>query len=93
MSAGNDREFIDELQGKEGGKAMKCPRMSGVIQDKDGNIGFVKEECLKEECAWWVEEPKRCTMPLLYFRLLAIANVLFEIEQKMPHAGQFLQKP
>jgi len=93
MSAGNDREFIDHLQEKEGGKAMKCPlSITGELTAEKEFIGAAAD-CLKEECAWWDDVMKRCVMKTVGAKLSGINLMVHSIEDKMPTAMQFLQKP
>ena len=41
---------------------MICPILEiGWMQTKVGEKG-VSSDCLKEECAWWVENAQRCSI-------------------------------
>jgi len=90
LSAGNDQEFIDFQQSKEkGGRSMKCPLSI------TGQIGYEKEfigaaaDCLKEECAWWHEGLKACSIYLIQEQLALVFGTLREPVDKMPHEEQF----
>lgn len=41
---------------------MKCPLMLMRWQEKADRIEFEPMDCLKENCAWWVQNAKRCSI-------------------------------
>jgi len=89
MSEGNDKPFIAHLQSKEGKEqAMKCPLSKSIIRVGDeASIGTMVE-CLKEECAWWVETQGRCAIKDVALSLDYISTDLTHILESMPIATQ-----
>ena len=90
MSAGNEREFIDHLQSKEGKEqAMKCPLIAIGYLASERMDAAKKCLCGKEECAWWDKDEGQCSILgfLTEFRMVKV--FLNDIFKKMPHAGQF----
>lgn len=88
MSFGNEREFIDYLQRKEG-KTMKCP-LARVSVGWRGNTEVIEHpDCIKEECACWDKELGRCDPTGLIRPLIRLVEELEEIKKKMPHELQF----
>lgn len=88
MSAGNEREFIDYLQRKEG-KTMKCPRKKHLVMNNDNSWDDLFGECLKEECAYWNKGLKTCDPTGLLPRIDRLIWVIEELVKKMPHELQF----
>jgi len=88
MSAGNDREFIDELQRKEG-RAMKCPFRPKYKRFLCWRWVIGCEDCLKEECAWWNKTQEECNLVTIAVELFNVSSYLNDIRDKMPHELQF----
>ena len=44
---------------------MKCPLLSISITREDRIQGYQELDCLKEECAWWVDTEKECSITIL----------------------------
>lgn len=63
---------------------MKCPLFGAEYTRAANYVHMEKGDCLQEECAWWEREGEGCAMPLIALRLGTIAEVLDEIEKKMP---------
>jgi len=67
---------------------MKCPlRIANPAE-------WVREspteaDCLEDECAWWEPDNGECIMQALNRNLLDVRASLDDIQEKMPHAGQF----
>lgn len=70
---------------------MMCPLFTLASIHLTGVIDYSRWECLKEECAWWVEAFDKCAIREIRDFFEAIDNRLHDIEEKMPHAGQFLK--
>jgi len=70
---------------------MKCP----IFRHAEMSLGtpYLTEgsDCLKEECAWWYKNNERCAVLTLAQGQVYLHKVLLSIENKMPHAGQFLK--
>jgi len=49
----------------------------------------IRQDCLKEECAWWNSELEACAIVSLELELASLAEVLAAIGSKMPHEEQF----
>ena len=88
MSFGNEREFIDYLQRKEG-KTMKCPLLSASITTEDRRQGYQEWDCLEEECACWDKAREMCVGSSLLVEIALLTKVLSDIRDKMPHELQF----
>jgi len=84
MSAGNDREFIDELQRKEG-KTMKCPLFHMAAMISFGKITISETYCLKEKCAWFHPTTQSCEVSRIASNLSSLNNYIEAIVNKMPH--------
>lgn len=41
---------------------MKCPLSAAIDYGEEGNPKLHIFDCLQEECAWWVENAKRCSI-------------------------------
>lgn len=68
---------------------MKCP----LFMSARYKIGFkdreVIEDCLKEECAWWISDIQMCSVRDIALELQTTQHRLQDMEHKMPHEGQF----
>lgn len=84
MSFGNEREFIDYLQRKEG-ITMKCPLMFNGAMVVVAKGKGTKIDCLKEECACWSRALNQCDPTGLLPWLVKFIGVLEEMVEKMPH--------
>lgn len=68
---------------------MKCPLLKGST-DRYGGIEITPaNDCLKDECAWWDNQDKRCVLATIAGCHKTIIGWLGEIANTMPHAGQF----
>lgn len=63
---------------------MKCPLASFYRSWPSGEIALQKEDCLKEECAWWRKEYPACCIYSIERALWAIAAELGTIMARMP---------
>lgn len=88
MSFGNEREFIDYLQRKEG-KTMKCPLLERYVDTTVEPYKGGFRDCLKEECACWSRALNQCDPTGLLPWLVKLIGVLEEMVEKMPHELQF----
>ena len=68
---------------------MKCPLILKSRYSTFEHIETVPEDCLKEECAWFLPAEQFCILIEISFQLSRLRNVLHNIEDKMPHAEQF----
>ena len=66
---------------------MKCPKFKAafIASNRDFLEGDV--ECDKEQCAWWVRIPGRCSEVHGAIALQDIHEVLHDLVKKMPHEG------
>jgi len=70
---------------------MKCPQFDMAILIRGKKETIIHPDCLKEECAWWDEELECCGEVGTRVSLKLIAELLQELVNKIPHAGQFLK--
>lgn len=68
---------------------MKCPLPILICWDRDQPTDVRWRNCLKEECAWWIEYIPPDGEPHSACALVHIADRLFTILAKMPHELQF----
>jgi len=66
---------------------MKCPlfTVGGYNNDHLPRYGF--NDCLKEECAWWISGEVRCAITVLAAYTAGITVALDEIAKRLPQAG------
>ena len=69
---------------------MKCPLLIIATLSGQGRYDWAKSDCLKEECAWWVNNSQQCVMNKLGVELWVIGEVLEEIRDKMLHEKERL---
>ncbi len=67
---------------------MKCPLLMIPISTAGAIDRGKSDECLKEDCAWWNGHNNECCFISTGKVLNAISTYLYEIKEKMPHAGQ-----
>ena len=68
---------------------MKCP-LTLIESYHDGQeFQPIHADCLKKECAWWVDNNNECAMRCIGGWLVGMVTVMDRINDKMPHAGQF----
>ena len=67
---------------------MKCPRSTQHFRHSKDGDRWEFADCLKEECAWWGEGWKMCSITALFSDIGFIAGVLQDIEMKMPVAKE-----
>jgi hypothetical protein len=65
---------------------MICPLRSNqysitCADDPTYTSGCGSKECVKENCAWWVEKEKRCAIHRIPVMLEYICNVIDDIKQ------------
>lgn len=48
---------------------MKCPLLTLGALNLYGNTDGKTPNCLKEECAWWVDELNQCSMPIMAIQI------------------------
>lgn len=70
---------------------MRCPLLMSACLITETPYDRIAQECPKEECAWWMAPFKECAICSIAGDLWAITGELSDIEEKMPHAGQFLK--
>ena len=68
---------------------MKCPLRYERRFDEDGDIIQSQADCLKEECAWWVDKDNECALRCIGGWLVGLVATIDRIAEKMPHEGQF----
>lgn len=68
---------------------MKCPLLTIGTVNPAGLRKGKWNDCLKEECAWWLDDYKGCAVQCLGGYLMRLTGVIEKIEVKMPHANQF----
>ncbi len=68
---------------------MKCPLMLMDWRSKPEEKSFLPKDCLKEECAWWVEPQGRCAIEDIALSLGFISTDITRMLEKMPHEEQF----
>ena len=59
---------------------MKCPFLELGYYMKGPGLDTLDSECLSEECEWWIEELKACSMRAAAAHLVGAVAVLDEIE-------------
>ena len=66
---------------------MKCPLF--VIRDRRVQLGEETEygDCLKEECAWWLQDVSMCAMKDIALELLHTQLRLADIIDKSKREG------
>lgn len=68
---------------------MKCPLSNfGLHPSTVGEI-LSPADCLKEDCAWWLEDIGMCAIRDLALELRYTQYRLQDMLTKMPHEGQF----
>jgi len=70
---------------------MKCPLSQGYFEQNPDDKGYMIQDCLKEECAWWDDKAGGCSVYLISRNLMGIFDVSVDVKEKMPHKGQFLR--
>ena len=68
---------------------MKCPLITQALMSKRYDSSFTGDNCLKEECAWWVKASESCAMEAIPRIIGFVGNELKDIKNNMPHEGQF----
>ncbi len=68
---------------------MKCPLFAHENYDKEDFPMLLHEDCLKEECAWWLKASESCAMEAIPRVIGYVGSTLKELGEKMPHEGQF----
>jgi len=64
---------------------MKCPLLRTPL-DIDGKIfPLVPADCLKGECAWWLQDVSLCAMKDIALELRYTQQRLADMADKMPH--------
>jgi len=63
---------------------MKCPLLHHKEHNPDVFPGETFEDCLQEECAWWLDEMDRCAMLELAASACAVAEHLSVIREYGP---------
>lgn len=81
------RKFFQDRKRKE--QAMKCPLSSYVKIVARGDTDIAFQDCLKEACARWDDATNCCIDITIGDALEGIMIALQQIQEKMPHAGQF----
>lgn len=66
---------------------MKCPLSTSIDYEEEGNPKFHTDDCLREECAWWLEDISMCSIRELALETRYTQFRLQDISTKMPHAG------
>lgn len=64
---------------------MKCPMRKMVQQIELGRTIEEPMDCLKEECAWWVDGEGGCVITFIEKDLAGCWTMLTQILNKMPH--------
>ena len=68
---------------------MKCPLIHIKLTVTETSYEGQPQECLKEECAWWIPQVATCSMHIMADLLGNITVHLRDIARKMPHLEQF----
>ena len=68
---------------------MKCPLLYIEYVKEGGEMGITPTECLKEDCAWWVENVDRCAIRGISLELSFLLQLVTNIAKKVPHEEQF----
>ena len=68
---------------------MKCPLRNTTSPYPDGQVGIDTWDCLKEECAWWDSQDKRCGLMTIAGCLKTHLGWMGDLVDKMPHEEQF----
>jgi len=63
---------------------MKCPLLAVMYRAEIPKLTLSLIECLKEECAWWLDEMDRCALPEIAVATGAIAEHLSVIREYGP---------
>ena len=64
---------------------MKCPLLMLAQRAHGGSHTLPLTNCLKEECAWWVEASQSCAMEAIPRIIAYLGSELKTIKEKMPH--------
>lgn len=70
---------------------MKCPLSFRTMYSNETEGKIFGGKCIKEKCTWWNNNHECCQMVELVNSLTQIELHLWEIMEKMPHAGQFVK--
>jgi len=70
---------------------MKCPMLTMYALSFEAPEHFKDRDCLKEECAWWSDHSKICSVKMAQVNLGSIADSLDAVLQKMP-SPEFFKK-
>jgi len=66
---------------------MKCP-LSEIARYWDGKeTQAILSDCLKEECAWWVEAADQCSITVAAKNLNAVIENLQQIDVSLSRAA------
>jgi len=63
---------------------MKCPLRSQQYKGAYDQDQYEDEDCLKEECAWWVKASESCAMEAIPRVIGYVGSTLKELGEKMP---------
>ena len=63
---------------------MKCPLREVGVHDEEGKFYYESADCLKEECAWWIEGDQCCAVTNLARDGYLLLLELKDIKEKMP---------
>ena len=67
---------------------MKCPPRFKELIEVDEDLKYHGADCIKEECAWWDTKSNGCSIYLISRSLMAIADILIDLKEKMPQAEE-----
>lgn len=67
---------------------MKCPLRSAITHYPLEEVGIDTFDCLEEECAWWNDTVKACSITQIGVSLMAINAHLRDIASKTPLGGK-----
>ncbi len=65
---------------------MKCPLPIFYRSSPSGLAESELRDCIKEECAWWVETQDRCAIKDIALSLGYVAMDMTQILEKLPPA-------
>ncbi|MBA7560963.1 hypothetical protein ES708_02597 [subsurface metagenome] len=63
---------------------MKCPLFMIHILQEPGKVDLAKVDCIKEECAWWVEASESCAMEAIPRIIGFLGSELKTIKEELP---------
>jgi len=67
---------------------VKCPLFAIASKEQERRGFLTHIDCIKEECAWWLEDIGMCAIRDLALELRYTQFRILDIKDRMPHQEQ-----